>query len=426
MTAAAILGLLIALGGAVPCAQSQGLVSIDSLRNHIRTLESAGGHRSRVTFTAGKDSAAQYIRRAFDAIPGLTSVAFDTFTVAASIPFNTKPLMNVVATLGALRSQAPVLVLGAHYDASASRMGSTVWNQQWQTIAAPGADDNATGVASILELARVLSDPASGFSRNVTVRFVAFASEESGPAKSSSHEGSRHFASGAKARGEAIIGMLSIDMIGCNSANFYTAIVSDSNSAWLGTAYRRALDSAGIALQTNSRPYPRATYSDHETFWAQGYPAILLIEHAPPWNSSSVYSANPYYHTSWDTLGTVNLELVRRVTEGVLAMSLSMNGGVTAVEEAEPAMPAAVELYQNFPNPFNPTTRIRYFLPHSVPVRLIIADALGRIVKDMSEQTPPPGLRTFEWDASALASGVYFLRLEAGSEVRVRKLALVR
>jgi len=66
------------------------------------------------------------------------------------------------------------------------------------------------------------------------------------------------------------------------------------------------------------------------------------------------------------------------------------------------------------------------FLPHSVPVRLIIVDALGRTVEERAEQNPPPGFRTFEWDASGLASGVYFLRLEAGSAVRVRKMALVR
>ena len=425
MAVAAILVLTMAHGGVVPRAQSQGLVSIDSLRTHIRTLESAGGHRSRVTFTAGKDSAAQYIRRAFDAMPGLTSVAFDSFTVAASVPFNTKPLMNVVATLEAVQSTAPVLVLGAHYDASASRMGTTVWNQQWQTIAVPGADDNATGVAAILELARVLSDPASGFSRNVTVRFVAFASEESGPAKTSSHEGSRHFAAGAKARGESIIGMLSIDMIGFNRSTFYTAIVSDSNSAWLGTAYRRALDSAGIALQTNSRPYPTATYSDHETFWAQGYPAILLIEHAPPWNSSSVYSANPYYHTSWDTLGTVNLELVRRVTEGVMALARALNGGMTGVADGPLNIPVALELDQNYPNPFNSSTAITFRLPQADHVRLSAYDLLGREVAVLVNADLPAGQHRTVFESN-LASGNYVYRLQAGSLSISKRMTLLR
>jgi hypothetical protein len=304
-------------------------------------------------------------------------------------------------------------------------MGSTVWNQQWQTIAAPGADDNATGVASILELARVMSNPANGFSRNITVKFVAFASEESGPAKSSSHEGSRHYATAARARGESILGMLSIDMIGYNR-NYYTAIVSDSNSAWLGTAYRRALDSSGIALQTNSRPYPTATYSDHETFWVQGYPAILLIENAPPWNSSAVYTANPYYHTSSDTLGTVNLELVRRVTEGVLAMAHGMSGVVTSVDELVAERPVAPELYPNYPNPFNPATRISYYLPSTLPVRLTILDALGRTVESREEQDPLPGHHAFTWEAGGRASGVYFLRLEAGPAVMVQKMLLLK
>ena len=401
-------------------------VSTDSLAAHIRILEAAGGPRSRVTFTPGNDTAAVLIKNWFESIPGLTSVAFDTFFVAAQPPYDAKPQMNVVATLESSRPGAALFVLGAHYDCSASRMGTTIWNQQWATIQAPGADDNATGIASLLEIARILSDPEFGFDRNLTVKFVAFASEESGPAHSGGHGGSRHFAQAAKARGENLIGMISVDMIGFNRNYYYTAIVSDSASIWLGTAFRRALDSTAVDLQTNSRPYPTATYSDHETFWAEGYPAILLIENAPPWTSTPLYNANPYYHTSWDSLGTVNLELVKRVTQGVLAMTVAMSGGVTAIEEEAPAHPVAFDLHQNFPNPFNPSTVIRYQLPAAADVRLAVYDLLGREVALLVDDQKVPGRYEVRFDARELSSGVYIYRLTAGPSVQTRRMVLVR
>jgi hypothetical protein len=401
-------------------------ISIDSLSQHIRRLENAGGHRSRVTFTPGNDSAALYIKRRFDALPGLTSVTFDTFFVTAQAPYNTKPLTNIIATMQGTAQPSRVFVLGAHFDGSASRMGTTTWNQQWSTIAQPGADDNATGVAAILEIARVLSDPASGFPRDMTVRFIAFASEESGPAHSGGHGGSRHFAETARAHNENIIGMISIDMIGYNRLYYYQDIVADSNSQWLGKRFRAALDSSSILLTTNSPPYPYATYSDHASFWEQNYPAILLIEGAPPWNSSAYYTANPYYHTSSDSAGTVNLELVRKVAQGALAVTVSLAGVTTGVDEGPPEIPASVELYQNYPNPFNPTTVISYQTPIAGKIKLSVFDLLGQEVAVLVDEVQFAGRHTVTFNGGALASGVYLYRLQAGNLTRSRRLLLVR
>jgi Peptidase family M28/Secretion system C-terminal sorting domain len=401
-------------------------ISIDSLTVHIRALENAGGHRSRVTFTPGNDSAALYIKRRFDALPGLTSVAFDTFYVIAQTPYSAKPLTNVVATLQGTAQPSRVFILGAHFDGSASRMGTTIWNAQWSTIAQPGADDNATGVAAILEIARVLSDPSSGFRSDITLKFIAFASEESGPAHSGGHGGSNHYAAAARSRGEEIVGMVSVDMIGYNPSNMYTAVVSDTPSAWLGTRFRRALDSTGISLLTNSRPYPTATYSDHETFWNYGYPAILLIENAPPWTSTPLYAANPFYHTSYDSLGTVNLELVRRVTQGLLAMTVAMGGTPTGVEPLTEPLPTRTALLQNYPNPFNPSTQIGWEMERGESVRIAVYDLLGREVSVLFDGWKEAGRYTASFNGAGLPSGVYLCRLRAGSVSSTMKLTLLR
>ena len=400
-------------------------VSVDSLNSHVRILEDAGGYRSRVTFTPGNDSAAVSIREMFESIPGLTGVELDTFTIPANAPYTGRQLCNVVATLRGRTRPSDVLLLGAHYDASASRMGSTTWNQHWSTIWAPGADDNATGVACLLEIARLLSDPRSGYVCDITLKFVAFASEESGPAHQGSHGGSGHYAASARLNGENILGMLSIDMIGYNASHYFTSIVSDTPSIWLGDRFRAAVDSAGIQLQTNTRPYPTATYSDHERFWAEGFSAILLIEHAPPWTSSPVYTANPYYHTSSDTLGTLAMELVRRVTQGVLALAVSMGGGVvTGVENDIPA-PSSAELFANYPNPFNPTTVIRFRLPEAGLVRLGVYDVLGREATVLLNGWLGPGLHTARFDGAGRAAGVYFYRLETRGSATTRAMLLL-
>ena len=402
-------------------------VSAERLRNHISVLDSAGGHRTRVTFTAGSDSGAAYIARTMASIPGLTSVELDTFYVPGQSPYNAKPVVNVIGTLAGVDRTSEVFILGAHYDCSASRMGSSIWEAQWATIAAPGADDNATGVAAVLEIARILSDPASGFRRYCTVKFIAFGSEESGPAHDGSHNGSTHYAVRARARSENIIGMVSVDMIGYNWVRDYTAIVSDQASAYLGDLFRTSIFNAGIALETNPPPYPYAIYSDHEAFWTQLYPAILIIEYAPPWNSSpGLYTANPYYHKTSDTLGTVNVNLVRRVTQGVLAMTADVGGGVTSTEGSLARVPGSAQLLPNYPNPFNPATTISFSLPEGATADLRVYDCLGRAVALLAEGHFPAGEHSVRFDASALPSGIYYARLTHAGSVLTRRMVLVK
>lgn len=401
-------------------------VSADRLHAHISALEDAGGHRSRVTFTSGSDSGAAYIARTMASIPGLTSVVLDTFYVPGQAPYNAKPVVNVIGTLAGLDRTSEVFILGAHYDCSASRMGSTIWNAQWATIAAPGADDNATGVAAVLEIARILSDPASGFRRYCTIKFIAFGSEELGPAQDRSHNGSTHYAQQARAKSENIIGMVSVDMIGYNWTRDYTAIVSDQASTYLGDLFRTASFDAGIPLETNLPPYPYATYSDHEAFWTQLYPAILIIEHAPPWNSSAVYTANPYYHKTSDTLGTVNVNLVRRVTQGVLAMTADVGGGVTLAQTSLDPVPQSVELLPNYPNPFNPATTVLFFLPEAGSVSLRVYDDLGRAVASLAQGRFQAGRHSVRFDASDLPSGIYFARLASAGSVLTQRMVLVK
>jgi hypothetical protein len=98
--------------------------------------------------------------------------------------------------------------------------------------------------------------------------------------------------------------------------------------------------------------------------------------------------------------------------------------GSTGVEETH--IPARFLLLQNYPNPFNPTTAVSYQLSAVSDVKLVIFDMLGREVAVLVKEKQNPGRYEVQFDASRLASGVYFYRLEAGQFVSTRKLVVLR
>jgi len=89
-------------------------------------------------------------------------------------------------------------------------------------------------------------------------------------------------------------------------------------------------------------------------------------------------------------------------------------------------VPDKIALEQNYPNPFNPATTINYQLPQKSYVTLKIYDILGSLVKTLIDQEIEAGYHSIRWNASGLASGVYFYRLNAGSFVSTKKLILMK
>jgi hypothetical protein len=98
----------------------------------------------------------------------------------------------------------------------------------------------------------------------------------------------------------------------------------------------------------------------------------------------------------------------------------------TSVEQGEGGLPSSFTLAQNFPNPFNPTTTIRYGLPSEAAVELAVFDMLGRQTALLVREDQGPGYHEARFDATGLASGVYVYRLRAGDFVAAKRLLLVR
>jgi hypothetical protein len=95
------------------------------------------------------------------------------------------------------------------------------------------------------------------------------------------------------------------------------------------------------------------------------------------------------------------------------------------------SLPTSYALLQNHPNPFNPTTRIRFELPVSVAVSLAVYDVSGRVVKRLVDTTMPAGRHEVAWhgrnDAGqAVASGVYFYRIQAGDFIDTKRMVLLK
>ena len=105
-------------------------------------------------------------------------------------------------------------------------------------------------------------------------------------------------------------------------------------------------------------------------------------------------------------------------------VTIEAAGGVPIETGSE--LPEKVALRQNYPNPFNPTTRLQFDLPAASHVSLQVVDLLGRTVRTVVDEVRMAGSHEVVFDAQNLPSGIYLMRLEAGNEVRVRQMTLLR
>jgi len=119
------------------------------------------------------------------------------------------------------------------------------------------------------------------------------------------------------------------------------------------------------------------------------------------------------YHEDGSVISTTNT-----VTTSVASWKQSI--------EKVDSNPSSSLLLQNYPNPFNPTTKIKYSLSQSSPVTLKIYDSFGRDVMTLVNEVKTEGVHEREFDASNLASGIYFYQLKTNSVVDTRKMMLIK
>lgn len=130
---------------------------------------------------------------------------------------------------------------------------------------------------------------------------------------------------------------------------------------------------------------------------------------------------------------TINLDDNRTIAlpNDVTSARLIIGTSEYASKEVSEALPDDYALYQNFPNPFNPTTTIRYALPADGHVRLEIINLLGQVVTMLVDEKRSAGVHTVDWDGrdggnQSVASGIYFYRLVSGQYTANRKMVLLK
>ncbi len=125
--------------------------------------------------------------------------------------------------------------------------------------------------------------------------------------------------------------------------------------------------------------------------------------------------------------GTNNLNSVTKLKQLTdVAHQLCQNGFIIGINPITTEIPNKFSLYQNYPNPFNPVTKIKFDLPKSESVKMIIYDALGREITTLVNEKLNPGTYLVDWDATNYPSGVYFYQLISGSYIETKKMLMVK
>lgn len=243
---------------------------------------------TRSTPTAQCDLAEQYVFERFQAM-GFTDVTYEHYS------FSGTNARNVVATLPGVETPERVILIGGHLD-STSPSSSTN---------APGANDNASGIAGVLAAAQILRQ----YSFRSTIRFVAFTGEEQGLYGSTQH------ANAAVSRGDLIDAAVIFDMIGWRNAQ--NRIDIEGETPWLPVM--TVMDDACAQYTNLDTQIQLVSFgSDHVPFQDVGIPAFLAIE--------TEYASFPCYHRTCDTTGWNLPDFTADVTRAGLATVAHLAG----------------------------------------------------------------------------------------------------
>jgi Zn-dependent M28 family amino/carboxypeptidase len=272
------------------------------LVEHVRYLSDTLGDRS-IYRPQALQAAQDYVSRSFSAMGYAPE--------PQSFTYLGQEVANVIA---GRPEKSGYYLLGAHFDTVAGT---------------PGADDNASGVAVLLETARL----AASLSPAPPWAFVGFTTEEP-PAFSTPYMGSRVYARRAREQGHIIKGMLCLEMVGYylqapnsqplpfplkylgypTTGNFI-GLIADWHSRPLLSALEQALKSgcrlpvAGLSIPFGGHLLPESRLSDHASFWDQGYPALMLTDTA--------FLRNPNYHGPGDAPATLDFDAMLELTLGL-------------------------------------------------------------------------------------------------------------
>jgi len=272
-------------------------INADSIRYFIQSLQDFG---TRFLMASNRDSVADWIKNEFMRF-GMSDVQIDSFQYSGTWQY------NVIATISGITDPSKVYIVGGHHDSYSS-------GNPW--VYAPGADDNGSGTAATLEIARAIL--ATGYQPEATMKFITFAAEEYGL------HGSHDYAQKAQAAGMDIALMINHDMISYTtgspgnwrvSFNYYTG------SEYFLNIASQLLQNYTTLLGSNGTQ--NASFSDSYSFYIRGFPAFYFEE----------YNFSPYYHSPNDVISNYNMDFCAEVIKASAALLVVTSATPAMVED---------------------------------------------------------------------------------------------
>lgn len=280
---------------------------VGRLKDHVKKLSDDIGDRSMFRY--------EKLREARDYIVSkLKGYGYEV--ELQSYPLHGKYPENIIADKKGRRAPNEIIIIAAHYD--------TCFN--------PGADDNASGVAGLLELARLSFKEET----NHTIRFIAFVNEEP-PFFKTKDMGSFQYVQELKKKGEDIRGALILEMIGFyndrlfsqrypyifglfypNRADFIAVISNFWSRQLAGEVKRNFKSHSGFPIEsvTTFSFVPGVDFSDNWSFWKEGLPAVMVTDTA--------FYRYKYYHSEEDTYEKLDYSRIAEVVYGLSKAVTSM------------------------------------------------------------------------------------------------------
>ena len=245
-------------------------VNESTLENHIQTIQDFGPHP---TGSIELEEVKEYLYQQLN--------EYDLSVDLKPWNYKFKSGYNVEATLPGIGSSNGIVIICAHYDSVA---------------VSPGADDDGSGVASVLTIAEIMSKTEF----NSTIKFVLFSGEEQGL------YGSHKYAEEAYENQENIIGVICLDGVGY-ADNYLSGHTiknfADESSDWIVDISRSIIKEYTEYVNLEILRFPNERISDHHSFYELGFQTSYFLE----------YTINPYYHTSEDTIDKMNMSYLTKI-----------------------------------------------------------------------------------------------------------------
>ena len=379
-------------------------ISADSVYATVQDLQNFGSRLAvqNENNPDGNRDVADYIIQRLERY-GVTT-ELDSFAVGNTVAYGLWIDQWFYNVKGVLPADNPIddsiVLVGAHMDAIAFNS-----NNYYVTAQVPGADDNASGVAVMLELARICHANKIQFSRNI--HFMAYDAEEFGLWGSEADAYKRSKA------GDKIALMMNNDMVSNPPDGDWRLLLR-----WYDNAVDVLMRASSICEQytdllpvtlPDSENMLRATRSDSYSYYEYGFRATYASEYTYP----------STYHTAYDVTDSCNYAYLAEVARYNMAMLTTYAGPVSWIIPEEPPTVTTTHVY---PNPTCGKVTVQLLLEQNSPVGISVLDLSGRTLLHYDNGIQSAGIYHSELDLSVLSAGLYLCQIRTDKGVETLKV----